>query len=111
MAKLPRFLMRLGPCVNWDEEEECFRTFLQELATFYTVERLPDLACIKQQDIKDKNTVGNAEIEKRNSEIEHALEHVLFPAFRARLIATKDLVPGVVEAANLKRLYRVFERC
>lgn len=111
MAKLPRFLMRLGPCVNWDEEEECFRTFLQELATFYTVERLPDLACIKQQDIKDKSTVGNAEIEKRNSEIEHALEHVLFPAFRARLIATKDLVPGVVEAANLKGLYRVFERC
>lgn len=111
MAKLPRFLMRLGPCVNWDEEEECFRTFLQELATFYTVERLPDLAGIKQQDIKDQNTIDKCEIEKRNEEIEYALEHVLFPAFRARLIATKDLLPGVVEAANLKGLYRVFERC
>lgn len=111
MAKLPRFLMRLGPCVNWDEEEECFRTFLRELATFYTVERLPDLAGIKKQDIKDKNTIEKCEIEKRNEEIEHALEHVLFPAFRARLIATKDLLPGVVEAANLKGLYRVFERC
>lgn len=111
MAKLPRFLMRLGPCVNWDEEEECFRTFLQELATFYTVERLPDLAGIKQQDINDQNTIEKCEIRKRNEEIEHALEHVLFPAFRARLIATKDLLPGVVEAANLKGLYRVFERC
>lgn len=111
MAKLPRFLMRLGPCVNWDEEEECFRTFLQELATFYTVERLPDLAGVKKQDIEDQNTIGKCEIEKRNEEIEHALEHVLFPAFRARLIATKDLLPGVVEAANLKGLYRVFERC
>lgn len=111
MAKLPRFLMRLGPCVNWDVEEECFRTFLQELATFYTVERLPDLADIKKQDIEDQNTVEKREIEKRNEEIEQALEHVLFPAFRARLIATKALLPGVVEAANLKGLYRVFERC
>lgn len=111
MAKLPRFLMRLGPCVNWDEEEECFRTFLQELAKFYTVERLPDLAGIRQQDIKDQNTSEICEIEKRNEDIEHVLEHVLFPAFRARLIATRDLLPGVMEAANLKGLYRVFERC
>lgn len=112
MAKLPRFLMRLGPCVDWDDEEECFRTFLQELATFYTVERLPDLAGIKQQAIKDQTiSIEICEVEKRTEEIEHALEHVLFPAFRARLIATKDLLPGVVEAANLKGLYRVFERC
>lgn len=112
MAKLPRFLMRLGPCVNWDDEEECFRTFLQELATFYTVERLPDLAGSKQQASKDQTTsVEKCEIEKRTEEIEHALEHVIFPAFRARLIATTGLLPGVVEAANLKGLYRVFERC
>lgn len=112
MAKLPRFLMRLGPCVNWDDEKECFRTFLQELATFYTVERLPDLAGNKEQANAEQTiSIDKCEIEKRTEEIEHALEHVLFPAFRARLIATKDLLPGVVEAANLKGLYRVFERC
>lgn len=112
MAKLPRFLMRLGPCVSWGDEVECFRTFLQELATFYTVERLPDLAGNNQQASKDQTTsVEKCEIEKRTEEIEHALEHVIFPAFRARLIGTKDLLPGVVEAANLKGLYRVFERC
>lgn len=39
------------------------------------------------------------------------LEHVLFPAFKARLVATKGLLGGVVEVADLKGLYRVFERC
>lgn len=112
MEKLPRFLMRLGPCVNWNDEEGCFCTFLHELAAFYTVERLPVLAGNNQQASKDQTTsVEKCEIEKRTEEIKHALEHVIFPAFRARLIATKDLLPGVVEAANVKKLYRVFERC
>ncbi|RMZ75983.1 hypothetical protein DV738_g5173, partial [Chaetothyriales sp. CBS 135597] len=35
MAKLPTFLLRLGPCVDWSDETECFRTFLRELASFY----------------------------------------------------------------------------
>jgi DNA mismatch repair protein MLH1 len=39
------------------------------------------------------------------------LEHVLFPAFRSRIVATDSLLKGTVEVANLKGLYRVFERC
>jgi len=35
----------------------------------------------------------------------------MFPAFRARLVATRGLLKGVLEIANLKGLYRVFERC
>jgi DNA mismatch repair protein MLH1 len=35
----------------------------------------------------------------------------LFPAFKARLVATKNLLKGTIEVANLKGLYRVFERC
>ena len=125
MTKLPRFLMRLGPCVDWKDEEGCFRTFLRELALFYAVEKLPGFASgldgegatkdnDASQDVStDEATAGSdeAEIRKRTHEIEHVLEHVLFPAFRARLIATKGLLKGVVEVANLKGLYRVFERC
>ena len=148
MTKLPRFLMRLGPCVDWNDEEGCFRTFLHELATFYAVERLPSfgagseengLSRSGKQGMKESendnaepfmNVEGQSqephantdssptslnenkdELGERTREVESALEYVLFPAFRARLIATKVLLPGVVEVADLKGLYRVFERC
>jgi DNA mismatch repair protein MLH1 len=43
--------------------------------------------------------------------VREAIEHVIFPACKARLVATKGLLRGVMEIANLKGLYRVFERC
>ncbi|EXJ75376.1 DNA mismatch repair protein MLH1 [Cladophialophora psammophila CBS 110553] len=156
MAKLPTFLLRLGPFVNWKEEEGCFRTFLRELASFYVPEILPAPKS-KQHTFKDQdkemqetqadgldqletqeggNEAGTQHAsasaprdqqgnnsdnnnqddldeatEKRRTELEHALEHVLFPAFRSRIIATQGMLKGVVEVANLKGLYRVFERC
>lgn len=169
MAKLPTFLLRLGPFVDWTDEEKCFHTFLVELAGFYVPEVLPPIKPGRRQhrdtiDI-EKNastnvstpTQGNemanstavdqsqlqreaklegeadtetetgrkAEAEgkekeqdeenqfftRRNREIEFALEHILFPAFRSRLLATKGMLRGVIEIADLKGLYRVFERC
>ena len=111
LAKLPRFLMRLGPCVDWNDEKKCFRSFLTELATFYTPEQLPagedgDIIANVKEDMAAENGAG-----QKTQELGRVLEHVLFPAFKARLIATKGLLKGVVEVANLKGLYRVFERC
>jgi DNA mismatch repair protein MLH1 len=141
MAKLPTFLLRLGPFVDWTDEEACFRTFLRELASFYVPEMLPtpkpnvDKGKAKAGDeemmepdmthdlqpepeTQSQDDTGNSELdpdndatEKRRKEIEYALEHVLFPAFRSRIVATQDMLKGVVEVANLKGLYRVFERC
>lgn len=142
LAKLPRFLMRLGPCVDWNEEKACFDSFLRELAAFYTVEQLPTFDddkgaagaamedAIDQVDDEqaennnprdpDQSKPGagmetgeddNADIKARAKEVRWALEHVLFPAFRARLVATKSLLRGIIEVADLKGLYRVFERC
>lgn len=118
MTKLPRLLMRLGPCVNWLEEKACFHTFLRELASFYVPEQLPSqvnergkLKEIGSGDKKDEESEGIEEIKVRKEEMARVLEHVLFPAFRARLVATKGLLSGVVEVADLKGLYRVFERC
>ena len=117
LAKLPRFLMRLGPCVDWVNEENCFHTFLSELASFYTPEQLPaGEAYYNEQcdanigDATEKANSG-AGLEARKEEMARVLEHVLFPAFKARLVATKGLLKGVIEVANLKGLYRVFERC
>ncbi|KAH6676722.1 histidine kinase-like ATPase [Halenospora varia] len=106
-AKLPRFLLRLGPHVNWKSEKECFDTFLRELASFYVPEQLPST-----RGPQDEEDGLDEKIKERRREVMKMVEDVLFPAFRARLIATKSLMKGgVVEIANLKGLYRVFERC
>ncbi|KAI1142359.1 DNA mismatch repair protein MutL [Hypoxylon sp. FL0543] len=107
MAKLPQFLLRLGPHVNWTDEKLCFESFLKELATYYVPEQLPTLP---GNDDAEENIPD--EIKARRSQIRRAVEHVFFPAFKARLVATKSFMKGgVLELASLKGLYRVFERC
>lgn len=108
LAKLPRFLLRLGPHVNWMDEKACFNDFLRELATFYAPEQLPPLPGPSNT---DEEGVDEG-IKMRREEVRKVVEDILFPAFKARLVATKSLMQGgVVEVANLKGLYRVFERC
>lgn len=106
LAKLPSFFLRLGPYVTWTSEKECFSTFLRELAAYYVPEQLPPSCAQDGVDVLDDP------IEARRCEINHAVENIIFPAFKSRLIATKALLKGaVVEVANLKGLYKVFERC
>lgn len=102
LAKLPNFLLRLGPHVDWTDEKGCFQSFLRELASFYAPEALP--APLVEE-------VEDDEVVERRRHLNRAIENVLFPAFKARLVATKSLLRGVIEVANLKGLYRVFERC
>jgi DNA mismatch repair protein MLH1 len=103
MAKLPNFLLRLGPHVDWQNEGRCFQSFLRELASFYVPEAIPHSARVDESD--------EEVIVPRRDELHRAIENTLFPAFKARLVATKSLLKGTVEVANLKGLYRVFERC
>ncbi|KAL8871107.1 MAG: hypothetical protein Q9174_002995 [Haloplaca sp. 1 TL-2023] len=110
LKKLPRFLMRLGPCVNWTEEKACFHTFLRELAAFYTPQQLPkDVERDMGMSLDEEQGIQGAA--STHDEMAASLEHILFPAFKARLIGTRDMLQGVVEVADLKGLYKVFERC
>lgn len=126
LAKLPRFLLRLGPYVDWSGEEECFRTFLRELSAFYTPEQLPippsasissDSSgpaasdAVRNTDIGDKTAKEDPLILARRQQMARMLEYTVFPAMRSRLVATSRMLQGVVEVADLKGLYRVFERC
>ncbi|KAE8407960.1 histidine kinase-like ATPase [Aspergillus pseudonomiae] len=114
LGKLPRFLLRLGPYVDWTSEEDCFRTFLRELAAFYTPEQLPPPPSpAKNDENKESPDVDTEDelIRNRRLQIARMLEYVVFPALRSRLVATNRLLRGVVEVADLKGLYRVFERC
>lgn len=109
MAKLPQFLLRLGPNVDWTEEKSCLSSLLRELATFYVPEQLPPSPVGTD---KDASEDVPTEVQVRRQHVRWALEHILFPAFKSRLIATRTLMDGgVLEVASLKGLYRVFERC
>ncbi|KAI9713549.1 MAG: DNA mismatch repair protein [Bogoriella megaspora] len=107
MAKLPGFLLRLGPYVDWTDEKGCFQSFLRELASFYVPEVMPPAPWTDMS----KEAAEGIESATRRRHINRAIEHILFPAFKSRLVATRGLLKGVVEVANLKGLYRVFERC
>lgn len=118
LAKLPLFLLRLGPNVNWTEEKACFKTFLRELATFYVPEQLPVAPAPRcNTNTNTNNDEGEeahvpAEIKKRRQHVRWAVENIFFPAFKSKLVATKSLMNGgILEVASLKGLYRVFERC
>lgn len=109
MAKLPNFLLRLGPHVDWTEERACFETFLKELASLYVPEVLPPMPGEAEAAAAEQI---DEEVKARRKHVRWAVEHVFFPAFKARLVATNNLMKdGVLEVANLKGLYRVFERC
>jgi DNA mismatch repair protein MLH1 len=116
LAKLPNFLLRLGPFVDWETEKQCFHSFLRELASFYVPEAVPPAPTsnltVGEGDAEESMEIDeDPDIAARRIHIEHALEYVLFPAFKSRLVGTKGMLKGVTEIANLKGLYRVFERC
>ena len=82
--------------VNWTEEQECFSSFLRELAYFYSPTPLLGM--------KDQ---------KNNEKAERwQIQHILFPCMKKYLFAPKSLLDkDVVQVANLPDLYKVFERC
>ncbi|TGZ77382.1 DNA mismatch repair protein MutL [Ascodesmis nigricans] len=108
LGKLPTFLLRLGPNVAWDSETECFSTFLRELALFYVPESLPPLPADSPDTPEEEEE--DTDLKARRQQLAKMVETVLFPAFRKRLLPSAALLRSVTEVANLKGLYRVFER-
>ncbi|KAK0446015.1 histidine kinase-like ATPase [Desarmillaria tabescens] len=103
LDKVPYFLMRLGPQVNWTSEKECFESFLRELAYFYVPGPAP---CF------DPAAPKTDEQEAQDKAERWQVQHILFPAMRRYLIAPKSLLErDVVQIADLPNLYKVFERC
>jgi DNA mismatch repair protein MLH1 len=118
LDKLPLFFMRLGPQVNWNSEQECFDTFLRELAYFYVPGPGPLLVPSPSERTgnndpdkdKDDHTVNPQQQEEASEKWQ--IEHVLFPAMKRYMTAPKSLLTrDVVQIASLPDLYRVFERC
>lgn len=101
LDKLPLFLMRLGPQVNWADEQECFSTFMHELAYFYSPGPL-----------LNEDTPLTRPDENQEKAERWQIQHILFPNARRYLAAPKTLLDrDVIQVASLPDLYRVFERC
>ncbi|KAG8968902.1 DNA mismatch repair protein [Tulasnella sp. 425] len=102
LDRLPQFLMRLGPEVDWTDEKSCFETVLRELAYFHRpgpIESFMDVEAPNEDEGDEKAAKWQ-------------VEHVLFPAMRKHLLPPKILLEkDVVQVANLPDLYRIFERC
>ncbi|KAJ7275048.1 histidine kinase-like ATPase [Mycena rebaudengoi] len=101
LDKLPSFLMRLGPQVDWNSEIECFDSFLRELAYFYVPGPLSG------------TTHPETEEEIAQDKAERwQIQHIVFPSLRRYIAAPKSLLDrDVVQIASLPDLYKVFERC
>ncbi|EIW77203.1 DNA mismatch repair protein MutL [Coniophora puteana RWD-64-598 SS2] len=100
LDKLPMFLMRLGPQVNWNIEKACFNTLFHELAYFYSPTRM-----------QFSNSSNDVDATQDKSD-RWQIQHVLFKTMRKNFVAPKSLLDSdVVQIASLPDLYRVFERC
>ncbi|KAL6452032.1 MLH1 DNA mismatch repair protein MLH1 [Candida maltosa Xu316] len=90
-TKLPYFLYRLGTKINYEDEKECLKGILRQLALFYLPESTQD--------------------ETKNRDFELKLENILFPEIKKQFLAPKNLLRDVIQIADLPGLYKVFERC
>ncbi|KAG1798898.1 uncharacterized protein HD556DRAFT_1348759 [Suillus plorans] len=91
------FLMHLGFQVLWESEQECFCSFMREVAYFYSPAPLSVISvAASDEDEQDKQKYEAWRI-----------QNILFHAMRKYLAAPKD--NDVVQVASLPDLYRVFK--
>lgn len=102
LRKLPFLIYRLGTKVNYDDEKECLRDVMRQLALFYIPEKI-----VATNDSEEANQVALYETDALND----LLENTIMPAVRLRFIAPEKLLNQVSQIADLPGLYRVFERC
>ncbi|KAF9134519.1 DNA mismatch repair protein [Mortierella sp. 14UC] len=123
LEKLSDFLWRLGSEIDWTSEKGCFQTLARELAIFYSTqpERVEDpfMDNGDDDDEKDENEGESDHNKKTPQEIQdalfqHMVSSLIFPALKRHFIPPKALIEQsgmVVQVAQVKDLYKVFERC
>jgi DNA mismatch repair protein MLH1 len=107
LDRLPHLLLCLATRVDWEDERECFETFLRELAFFYSPRPFGD----SHDGNKGADGDDDTESSEEGAHQLWQLEHVLFPAFRRTLWPRSLSERDVSQVANLPDLFRVFERC
>lgn len=112
LQALPMFILRLATEVDWESEEECFRTFARECSLFYGINSKLKLKKIRpalsSQEDKSTNQEDFPDYDWR-----WTIEHVLYPALKNMFLPPKEFAENasILQIANLHDLYKVFERC
>lgn len=116
LSKLPYFIYRLGSRIDYENERECLKGILREISLLYVPESISneftqvDTTGTSDEQEHTEEYEKQKNIVKRN-ELDHVLEHALFPALKQRFLATENMLGAVVQIADLPGLYKVFERC
>ncbi|KAG0311298.1 DNA mismatch repair protein [Linnemannia gamsii] len=122
LEKLSDFLWRLGSEIDWTSEKACFQTLARELAILYSTqpERVEDpFGDSHGEESQDEND-GALDQDKKtpqetqDAQFQHMISSLIFPAFKKNFIPPKALIEKsgmVVQVAQVKDLYKVFERC
>lgn len=116
LSKLQYFIYRLGSRINYEDEKECLSGILKEISLLYVPESISNEITLEDTNsTSDKHDLTQeyerqVNVVKRN-ELDHVLEHTLFPALKQRFIATDNILGAIVQIADLPGLYKVFERC
>ncbi|KAJ2623131.1 DNA mismatch repair protein [Coemansia sp. RSA 1694] len=95
--KLPLFLYNATYSVNWDDEQQFFKSFANVLATLYALE--PPLPSDPQS---------------ATDEYQLVVEHRIMPSLKGSSFwASNNLLTenALVQLVDLPDLYRIFERC
>ncbi|XP_071818639.1 DNA mismatch repair protein Mlh1-like isoform X2 [Apostichopus japonicus] len=107
---LPMFVLRLATEVDWESEDECFRSFARECSLFYGVHRKLRLTDEKTDGAKSQDA---KEEDFPTYNWRWTIEHVLYPALKNQFLPPKEFAENasILQIANLHDLYKVFERC
>ena len=102
---LPIYIVRLATEVEWESEKECFESFVQETARFYSCREVPGRS--------PRFDVGQHGAGDQGHSWQHVVEHVLYPAIKKTLLPPRECLNDktIIQVANLPDLYKVFERC
>ncbi|GAA98976.1 hypothetical protein E5Q_05664 [Mixia osmundae IAM 14324] len=100
LENLPRFFLHGAVQIEWTSERGCFASMLRSIARM-SLPLPPELETMPTGVSLPPETAYRWQI-----------EHVLFPALKAYLVAPVSLRDqGIIHVASLSNLYKVFERC
>ncbi|CAL5222516.1 g4891 [Coccomyxa viridis] len=110
---LPSLLAGLANILQQPGGAQDVEGIAEALAAFYAPKEVGETENQHWKDSNEAEQIVSAMFSSRITSIQHTMEHVLFPALRGRLIPRKKRAGDgtFTQLANLKMLYRVFERC
>uniref|UniRef100_A0A915PEN8 DNA mismatch repair protein S5 domain-containing protein n=1 Tax=Setaria digitata TaxID=48799 RepID=A0A915PEN8_9BILA len=99
LESLPQLVLTLANDIMWDEEQACFEGVCWALAEFF---------CLKKEFCSGDAT---SSLCNEQQSWKNTYRDILFPALKINFLPPQKLVSSLRRIADLRDLYKVFERC